>query len=713
MLTWKLAAHAHDRIEERSSLPRTLVDDAQKRLELLPPDKTPSYHWTARSGDQVLGHLVVKRVGEEQKPVVATFLKPKMKPPGPELTAHLGPLLPAEKAAEGGKAKVFSGLKVRIDRPKGFVQHGKDAQGKPWKRVYKVDYGYLPGTEGGDGEGLDVFFGPDEQAETAYLVRQNKDDGSFDEFKLMLGFASKSAALSCYDDHIPRKLRGETKEVPVSVLRMMTGQAPALAKVAEAFVGSLLGAEKVAAPRWIKVLQQGGDAAEEVRKRMPLSDDLRQAIAAAPKGGLLTSLRLPKPGLAQEGVDAASAQPMFKDPLLNLDTIVDMQTRDPKGRAQHTKSLRDHLNVDGLGYRKAVRDISDADRLALNTHPNLLDADRWKRDEAKRFGEGAELLDALQTGSNPAIEVQALMDPSFGAALEDRVRAPYRLRAQRAKPSETRPYGDDVAGPLFDEKKKQLMQGQRPPSVTSMKQELIPESFDSWDRPREVEIAAHNRRNRRETVGGLRAWRDLQGENPGQLNFGIVPPDVERVGAYGARQRENAAHELERAGDLAAHEAEMARLRGLGTVRQRSLFFEGADGGIDYAHYPRTKSDVERLQKYEAFRGREKNVGVGDLAPPKSEVAQPQPVAEPPKSRSIAPLVMGGAALAGGALGVRHILKRRAEAAEGSSELPGIREGWTAYPLSTQAPSTTPSSAPPRRSRSWSACLCGSAPTTP
>lgn len=138
------------------------------------------------------------------------------------------------KLSEGGKAKVFAGLKVRIDRPKGFVQHGKDAQGQPWRRVYKVDYGYLPGTEGGDGEGLDVFLGPDEKAETSYLIRQNKDDGSFDEFKLMLGFKDKASALQCYDSHIPSKLRGKVSEVPAMIFRMMSGQSPDLPKVASA-----------------------------------------------------------------------------------------------------------------------------------------------------------------------------------------------------------------------------------------------------------------------------------------------------------------------------------------------------------------------------------------------------------------------------------------------------------------------------------------------
>lgn len=277
MLGYKLAAHAHDRIEERSTLSRALVDEAQKRLKDLPKDGAASYHWTARQGDQVLGHLAVKRVGKEQKLVVATFLGPQMKPSGVELTDQLGPLLPAQKAAEGGKAKVFAGLKVRIDRPKGFVQQGKDAQGKPWKRVYKVDYGYLPGTEGGDGEGLDVFFGPSEQAETAYLVRQNKDDGSFDEFKLMLGFGSKAEALACYDDHIPSKLRGKISEVPVVVLRMMSGQTPDLPKVASVEVIRCLLEE--ASRNGDLVQELGKYASTRYEREIQLGNILRSEVA--------------------------------------------------------------------------------------------------------------------------------------------------------------------------------------------------------------------------------------------------------------------------------------------------------------------------------------------------------------------------------------------------------------------------------------------------
>ena len=46
----------------------------------------------------------------------------------------------------------FQGIAVKVDRPQGHVQRGKDAQGNSWERTYKVDYGYITGTQGGDGE---------------------------------------------------------------------------------------------------------------------------------------------------------------------------------------------------------------------------------------------------------------------------------------------------------------------------------------------------------------------------------------------------------------------------------------------------------------------------------------------------------------------------------------------------------------------------------
>lgn len=130
------------------------------------------------------------------------------------------------------KTVQFQGLRIRVDRPKGFVQEGKDEQGKPWKRVYKYDYGFLPKTDGGDGDGIDVFLGPSESAHETYWVFQKKPDGTFDEWKVMLGFGSKSAAVAAYDAHIPKRFRGQVIALPIGMMKAMLNLPPGLEKAA-------------------------------------------------------------------------------------------------------------------------------------------------------------------------------------------------------------------------------------------------------------------------------------------------------------------------------------------------------------------------------------------------------------------------------------------------------------------------------------------------
>ncbi len=86
------------------------------------------------------------------------------------------------------ESRLVCGIDVTIDRPAGFVQSGIDENGKSWSRTYLVDYGFIADTLGGDGDAIDVFCGPNDEAKTAYWIVQYKIDGvSFDEYKLMLG----------------------------------------------------------------------------------------------------------------------------------------------------------------------------------------------------------------------------------------------------------------------------------------------------------------------------------------------------------------------------------------------------------------------------------------------------------------------------------------------------------------------------------------------
>lgn len=120
----------------------------------------------------------------------------------------------------------FQGIRLCIDRPKGFTQTGVGADGKPWSRTYKFDYGFIPKTLGGDDDGLDVFIGPDKSSHESYWALQNKDDGTFDEYKVFLGFPTREAALAAYRDHIPKKLMGGFVTMKVDMMRAMLGIGP-------------------------------------------------------------------------------------------------------------------------------------------------------------------------------------------------------------------------------------------------------------------------------------------------------------------------------------------------------------------------------------------------------------------------------------------------------------------------------------------------------
>lgn len=120
----------------------------------------------------------------------------------------------------------FQGIAVTIDRPVGFVQTGKDATGREWTRTYSCDYGFFPRTKGGDGDELDVYVGPSATSKRVFWVAQNKFDGSFDEFKVFLGFDRPSEAMATYAAHTPRELCGGFSETRIEQVKALLGVDP-------------------------------------------------------------------------------------------------------------------------------------------------------------------------------------------------------------------------------------------------------------------------------------------------------------------------------------------------------------------------------------------------------------------------------------------------------------------------------------------------------
>jgi len=177
-----------------------------------------------------------------------------------------------DKIAQDGRAKkkvYFQGLTVHIDRPKGFVMEGVDEGGTPWKRVYKTDYGYLKGANGGDGDSLDVFVGPSKGSTRTFWARQVKPDGTFDEYKVFVGYDNKSDALQAYKEHIPPKLLSSMFEVGLDVVKALLGVDPeGTAKTAEKGDDTAALLEGILAHHQQgQALERAAGAAEQMKER--------------------------------------------------------------------------------------------------------------------------------------------------------------------------------------------------------------------------------------------------------------------------------------------------------------------------------------------------------------------------------------------------------------------------------------------------------------
>lgn len=110
---------------------------------------------------------------------------------------------PTEAQKEAGNYKKghvkIDGLDITIENPKGSVRSGTDAGGKQWEQEMQNTYGYILGTEGVDGDHIDVYLSDNPTSGNVYVVDQiNQRDGSFDEHKVMYGFPSMEAAREAY-----------------------------------------------------------------------------------------------------------------------------------------------------------------------------------------------------------------------------------------------------------------------------------------------------------------------------------------------------------------------------------------------------------------------------------------------------------------------------------------------------------------------------------
>ncbi|MCQ2577523.1 MAG: hypothetical protein MJ176_03215 [Treponema sp.] len=95
--------------------------------------------------------------------------------------------------------KKFAGFNISIENKKGSYREGTDPNGHKWKVKMYHDYGYIRGSVGTDGDHVDCYLGPNENAKKVYIIhQQNPDTKEYDEDKCMIGFDTQIDAKNAY-----------------------------------------------------------------------------------------------------------------------------------------------------------------------------------------------------------------------------------------------------------------------------------------------------------------------------------------------------------------------------------------------------------------------------------------------------------------------------------------------------------------------------------
>lgn len=146
-----------------------------------------------------------------------------------------------DKARKLARRMKFQGMDISIETDKGQVRHWHDEHtGEYGETKMRYPYGYIRRTDGLDGQHVDCFIGPEEEAEEAYIIHQRKkpEYKYLDEDKVMLGFESAKQAKAAYLMHFDSpKFFGSMDRMPVDDFR-------------EAFVKKALDEANDGAPFW-------------------------------------------------------------------------------------------------------------------------------------------------------------------------------------------------------------------------------------------------------------------------------------------------------------------------------------------------------------------------------------------------------------------------------------------------------------------------------
>jgi RNA polymerase sigma factor (sigma-70 family) len=110
---------------------------------------------------------------------------------------------PTDAQIQAGNYKkgrfTWNGMQIVIENPRGSMRRGVSSNGEIWRREMTAHYGYISGTEGTDGDQVDVFIGKHPESELVFVVHQiDQSTGQFDELKVVLGETNMKKAKELY-----------------------------------------------------------------------------------------------------------------------------------------------------------------------------------------------------------------------------------------------------------------------------------------------------------------------------------------------------------------------------------------------------------------------------------------------------------------------------------------------------------------------------------
>jgi hypothetical protein len=305
----------------------------------------------------------------------------------------------------------FQDLDLRIEFPTGSKRPYRDDAGNERFKTMHADYGEVAGTEGLDGDPVDVYVGPDKSAPKVFVVTQMKkgDWSKVDEEKCILGVHTKAQARELYLAHYnDQRFCGAIKEMSMDEFKQrLATKGVAGQKIAQA-------AQRIADLNYLRM--QAGDpvlvrghgvkvaAAETLRK-----NQLRAGVSAVPA---MTAFGETQPG-AKVALDWADRlKQAAADPDPNWDNDLDSEVK-RKMKKQAPAALENLRNA-----AIAETKITEMEQKGLGIPDNRIEGD--PKDSKMRKAASRVFVDLFVQEAKAGLSKRAALSDRAGR-IADRV----------------------------------------------------------------------------------------------------------------------------------------------------------------------------------------------------------------------------------------------------------------------------------------------------